>query len=428
MSRTAAPSGPVPVWLRPGASARRLAPAAWLTSVKTRSLVSDPITKPPSRVPQPMTALRQPPPSGTSSASAPSASASACPACSTGWCRPATATRSARRQCILLWMNGGPSTIDLWDLKPGHDNGGPYKEIKTNAPGLMIGEHLPEVAKFGDRMAVLRGMSTKEGDHGRATYLMRTGSLPVGGVQFPSIGGLFSKELGDPKAELPNAVSIAPQRFFNNDAFGPGFLGPNYAPLMIGDNIFQQDGQTFDVEKILKVQNLDRPADVSKDHADARLELLRHAVRLRRHPPRQHLHRPHRRRMTAATRLMQSDAGKVFDLSQEKETHPGQVRPQPVRPGVPARPPADREGRGVRRGEPGQLGHARRQLHRRHAAVRHARQSVGRAHGRPEGPRAARQHAHRLDGRVRPHAEDQRRRRAATTSRTRGVRCWPAAG
>src|SRR5262245_43957316 len=80
-----------------------------------------------------------------------------------------------KRSVIILWMNGGPSTIDLFDLKPGHDNGGPFKEIETSAPGLKISQHLPKIAKFGDRMAVVRSMSTKEADHGRGTYLMRTG-------------------------------------------------------------------------------------------------------------------------------------------------------------------------------------------------------------------------------------------------------------
>src|SRR5437868_1178492 len=46
----------------------------------------------------------------------------------------AAAAPARKRACILLWMNGGPSTIDLWDLKPGHANGGPYKEIATSAP------------------------------------------------------------------------------------------------------------------------------------------------------------------------------------------------------------------------------------------------------------------------------------------------------
>src|SRR3954467_3640895 len=79
-----------------------------------------------------------------------------------------------KRSCILLWMNGGPSTIDLWDLKPGHANGGPYKEKATSVPGVKISEHLPRMAQQMHHTAILRGMSTKEADHGRATYLMRT--------------------------------------------------------------------------------------------------------------------------------------------------------------------------------------------------------------------------------------------------------------
>src|SRR5438477_3199118 len=67
-----------------------------------------------------------------------------------GWL-PALAVRAAadparRRQCILLWMSGGPSQIDTFDLKPGHENGGPYREIATSEPGLKISEHLPQLA------------------------------------------------------------------------------------------------------------------------------------------------------------------------------------------------------------------------------------------------------------------------------------------
>src|SRR5688572_11501998 len=52
-----------------------------------------------------------------------------------------------KRSCILLWMNGGPSQMDTFDLKPGQTNGGPFKEIDTNVPGIKIGEHLPKIAR-----------------------------------------------------------------------------------------------------------------------------------------------------------------------------------------------------------------------------------------------------------------------------------------
>src|SRR5262245_16692642 len=67
-----------------------------------------------------------------------------------------------KRSCILLWMNGGPSQLDTFDLKPGHANGGPVKEIQTAVPEIRISEHLPGLAKQMKQMALIRSMSTKE--------------------------------------------------------------------------------------------------------------------------------------------------------------------------------------------------------------------------------------------------------------------------
>src|SRR5690348_8933080 len=70
-----------------------------------------------------------------------------------------------RRSCILLWMDGGPSQTDTFDLKPGHANGGPFREIATAVPGIRISEHLPRIARHVDRLALVRSMNSKEGDH-----------------------------------------------------------------------------------------------------------------------------------------------------------------------------------------------------------------------------------------------------------------------
>ena len=86
-----------------------------------------------------------------------------------------------RKACILLWMSGGPSQIDTFDPKPGHANGGPFKPIETSVPGILIGEHLPKLAREAKELAIIRGMSTKEGDHSRATYHLRTG-IPAAGA------------------------------------------------------------------------------------------------------------------------------------------------------------------------------------------------------------------------------------------------------
>ncbi len=140
-----------------------------------------------------------------------------------------------RKSCILLWMTGGPSQIDTFDPKPGHANGGEYKAIETSVPGILVSEHLPKLAKQMKDIAIIRSMSTKEGDHGRATFNLRTGYQQTGPIRYPTLGSLVAKELGQDDSELPNFVSIAPFRSFNPGAFGPGFLGPQYAPLVVGE-------------------------------------------------------------------------------------------------------------------------------------------------------------------------------------------------
>jgi hypothetical protein len=185
-----------------------------------------------------------------------------------------------KRSCILLWMNGGPSQMDTFDLKPGHENGGSFKEIATSVPGIKISEHLPRVASHMEKMALIRSMATKEADHGRATYQMRTGHVPGGPVHYPTLGSLFSKEMEQPGAELPSFVSIAPYRFFSPAAYGPGFLGPQYAPLVVGEgqqsliSIPGQQQAKPDYDEVLKLQDADLPPGVSAERATARVRLL----------------------------------------------------------------------------------------------------------------------------------------------------------
>ncbi len=75
-----------------------------------------------------------------------------------------------KRNCILLWMNGGPSTIDLWDLKPGHANGGPVREIATKTPGLKISELLPKMAGWSDHHGD-RPVHAHQGGRSRSRHL-----------------------------------------------------------------------------------------------------------------------------------------------------------------------------------------------------------------------------------------------------------------
>ena len=223
-----------------------------------------------------------------------------------------------RRHCVLLWMNGGPSQTDTFDMKPGHANGGEFKEIETSVPGLRFSEHLPKLAKMADRLAVIRGLSTKEGDHGRGTYLMRTGHQPTGPIRYPTIGASLSKELGEPDDAMPNYVSIAPYRAFNQAAYSPGFLGPSHAPLTVGatDN-FNPAAQTAGGYAQLRVDDL-RSGVLAKQF-DGRLKLWR--LLQDRFLTSHNTAAPiaHDTVYRRAVRLMNSDAAKAFDLTEEPD-------------------------------------------------------------------------------------------------------------
>src|SRR5579863_9772554 len=111
------------------------------------------------------------------------------------------------RACILLWLNGGPSHIDTFDPKPGRATGGPFKAIRARAPGMMLSEHLPLLADRGDKLALVRSMSSKEGNHNRAQYYVHTGYAPNPTVVHPSLGAWTGARLGDRSADLPSFVS-----------------------------------------------------------------------------------------------------------------------------------------------------------------------------------------------------------------------------
>jgi uncharacterized protein (DUF1501 family) len=127
------------------------------------------------------------------------------------------------KACILLWMNGGPSHTDTWDPKQ-HSR---FKPIATAVPELQICEHLPLLAAQAGKLAVLRGLSSKEGNHDRAQHLLHTGYAPNPTVAYPSLGSWIVEELGDSAHNLPGFVSI------NGPSEGPGFLGVEHAPFVV---------------------------------------------------------------------------------------------------------------------------------------------------------------------------------------------------
>ena len=165
-----------------------------------------------------------------------------------------TDLKKRHKSAILLWMGGGPSTMDLWDLKPGAPTGGPFKPISTSADGVEISEHLPLMSKQMHHMSIVRSMSTREADHMLGRYYMHTGYVPNPNVEHPSYGAVISHELADqvPELDIPPFVSVG------SGSVGPGFLGMTWAPFVVDSN-----GQ---------VRNLDMGMDAAR--LSQRMEML----------------------------------------------------------------------------------------------------------------------------------------------------------
>ncbi len=141
--------------------------------------------------------------------------------------------RRRQKSLIILWMSGGPTTIDLWDMKPGTPNGGEHRPIPTAAgSAVQISQHLPKVAAQFRDLSIIRSLSTSEGDHARGTYLMNHGRSPNPLTPFPSIGSVLSYyQALDVEAmrnaDLPAFISVGGTRG------EPGFLGMKYAPFTV---------------------------------------------------------------------------------------------------------------------------------------------------------------------------------------------------
>jgi len=135
--------------------------------------------------------------------------------------------RRQGKACILLWMAGGPSQFETFDPKPGADTQGPTKAIATSVPGLHIAEHWTRLAPHMKEVALLRSLTSTEGNHGRATYLLHTSYAPSGGIVHPGFGSTVAREIGPDDSDLPNFVSIS------GASIGPSYLGVRYAPFVV---------------------------------------------------------------------------------------------------------------------------------------------------------------------------------------------------
>jgi hypothetical protein len=136
------------------------------------------------------------------------------------------------KSVIMVWLGGGPATIDMWDLRPNAPEGikGEFQQIKTKADGVEISEHLPKVAQVMDKATVVRSLAHTIPSHGPATVFMTTGNKPTPAVQYPSLGSLVTK-LTKAEVGVPQYVTFGDIR--GGAAGQAGYLGTAYNPFIV---------------------------------------------------------------------------------------------------------------------------------------------------------------------------------------------------
>jgi hypothetical protein len=140
--------------------------------------------------------------------------------------------KTKAQSVILVWLAGGPATIDMWDNKPDAPEGirGEFKSIDTNVPGVQFAETLPKMAKVADKVSVVRSMYHTIPSHGPAAVFVTTGNKPTAALQYPAMGSVASKLLKT-EVGVPPYVTFGDQR--NG---GAGYLGTGYNPFVIEGN------------------------------------------------------------------------------------------------------------------------------------------------------------------------------------------------
>jgi|SRR5579872_3208547 len=182
---------------------------------------------------------------------------------------PNRARRKRADSVILVWLTGGPSTIDMWDMKPDAPDEirGEFKPIDTRADGIRIGEHLPNMAGLMHRCTVVRSLAHTIPDHGLATTFMTTGNRPTPVLAYPGLGSLVAR-LAPPERGSPPYVSLGdPERVLSL----AGYLGPAYDPfgLEVGFVRFNP------LEAAVDTRGVTLPADFTIDQLANRGALMR---------------------------------------------------------------------------------------------------------------------------------------------------------
>lgn len=213
----------------------------------------------------------------------------------------AAAQRGAERQksLIVLWLQGGASQLETWDPHPGTAIGGPTQAIETSIPGVQIASLYPRTAEQLHRVSVIRSLVSKEGDHERATYVVKTGYRPDPTVIHPALGAIAVHELPDPRVEIPQFVSLLGGEFPSRG----GYFGDQFDPYRIAQPGQNGENLVARVDDERQQRRLEGLGVVSQSFSRRRTKRVEQTL--------------HQHTVDAALRMMRSDQLKAFALDDE---------------------------------------------------------------------------------------------------------------
>jgi uncharacterized protein (DUF1501 family) len=215
--------------------------------------------------------------------------------------RQAELENGPARSLILLWLAGGPSQLETFDPHPGTMYAGGTKAIKTAASGIELAEGFEQLADQMGSIALVRSMVSKEGDHERGTYMMKTGYRPDPTVEHPSIGAVCCHELPVAAADIPRHISILAGQWPSRG----GYLGGEYDAFLAGDPKEKLPDVTAAVtgpRDLARVSDLDVVERAFARGRSARVQATLHRDTLER-----------------ARVMMTSEQLRAFDIAQEPE-------------------------------------------------------------------------------------------------------------
>ena len=210
--------------------------------------------------------------------------------------------RPLARNIIYLYMSGGMTHLDTFDPKPGTEQGGPVKAIKTKADGVQISEYLPLLAGQMDKGCAIRSLSSTKGAHEQGRYFMHTSYAKRATIVHPCMGAWTTRFQGRSNTTLPGSVVVGGGSQFA----GSGFLGSQHMPLTIGN---PEAG----------LQNSKRMANVTEKQFDDRLKLAGRLGKKFRNKYDLAATKAYSDMYTDAVKLMSSKDLQAFDLSKEPE-------------------------------------------------------------------------------------------------------------